>query len=195
MSDGQFKTAVRKFRAARMLCHLSGLRHEEAVTPIALGSAALAARDPRAAIAAYRTAKHIALAETLPAMAAQAELGIAGVYWSTQDLGHARAPYAEIVRLAESLPALQLEAMRMEAECFALQKHPSNAIAAYGQVLDAAERLDPDLRRTTSFTHAGKSLSKLLGALGQTGPSRDVALRVARLEANETAPDGQEASS
>ena len=195
MSDGQFKTAVRKFRAARMLCHLSGLRQEEAVTSIALGSAALAAQDSRAALAAYRTAKPIALAETLPAVAAQAELGIAGVYWSMQDFGKARASYAEVARLTESMPALQLEAMRMEAECFVLEKQPSNAIASYGQVLDAAEQLEPGVRRTTSFTHAGSSLSKLLGALGQAGPSREVEVRMARLNATEIAPGGQEVAS
>ena len=194
MSDGQFKTAVRKFRAARMLCHLSGLTQEEAATSIALGSAALAAQDKRAAIAAYRAAKQIALAGELPVMAAQAELGIAGAHWSTRDFRDARASYGEVMRLAESIPALRLEAMRMEAECFVLEEQPSKAIASYGGVLDAAERFEPVIRRTTSFTHAGKSLAKLLLSLGQTGPSRDVEARVARLDADRTAPGSREVS-
>jgi hypothetical protein len=118
MSDGQLRTAVRKLRAARMLCHLSGLTAEEAATSLALGSAALAAQDKRAAIAAYRTAKQIAVVEALPAMAAQAELGIAGAHWSTHDYREARASYAEVMRLAGAVPALQREAMRMQAECF-----------------------------------------------------------------------------
>ena len=121
MSDGQLGTAVRKLRAARMLCHLSGLVAEEAATSLALGSAALAAQDKRAAIAAYRTAKQIAVAEALPAMAAQAQLGIAGAHWSTHDYRDARASYAEVIRLAGSIPALQREAMRMHAECSVLE--------------------------------------------------------------------------
>jgi hypothetical protein len=116
-SDGRGKTAIRKFRAARMLCHLTGLTEEEAAISIALGSAALAAQDKRAAIAAYRAAKQIALVGALPVMAAQAELGIAGAHWSTQDYPAARASYAEVMRLAESIPALRIEAMRMQAEC------------------------------------------------------------------------------
>lgn len=122
MSDGRFNLAVRKFRAARMLCHLSGLTQEEAGTSLALGSAALAAQETQAALAAYRVAKRIALAEEVPVMAAQAELGIAGVHWLLRDYCNARASYTEVKRLSESMPALQNEAMRMEAECLVLEK-------------------------------------------------------------------------
>ncbi|WP_441292361.1 hypothetical protein ACSRUE_19960 [Sorangium sp. KYC3313] len=182
MTDGQFKTAVRKFRAARMLCHLSGLTQEEAATSIALGSMALAAGDKRAAIAAYRVAKQIAITGEMPAMAAQAELGIAGAHRSTRDYRNARGSYAEAMALAESLPALRIEAMRMTAECFVLEEQPHEAIASYRDVLDAAERLDPGVRRTTSFVHAGEALARLLLALGQPDPSRNVEARVARLQ-------------
>jgi tetratricopeptide (TPR) repeat protein len=192
MSDGQFKTAVRKFRAARMLCHLSGLTQEEAATSIALGSAALAAGDKRAAIAAYRAAKQSAIAEGLSAMAAQAELGIAGAHGSTRDYRDARASYAEVVNLAASIPALRIEAMRMTAECFVLEEQPVQAIASYGEVLDAAEALEPGVRRTTSFAHAGKAFAKLLVSLGQPKAARDVEARVARLEAEGAAPGGPE---
>ena len=128
MSDGQLKTAVRKFRAARMLCHLSGLAQEEAATSLALGSAALAAQDTQAALAAYQVAKRIALAEGVPVMAAQAELGVAGVHWFAHDYRNARASYTEVTRLSESMPALRNEAMRMEAECLALEKNSLKAI-------------------------------------------------------------------
>ena len=194
MSDGHFKVAVRKFRAARMLCHLSGLTQEEAVTSIALGSAALAAEDKRAALAAYRAAKQIALANDLPVMAAQAELGIAGAHWSTQDLGYARASYVEVARLSESIPALRIEAMRMEGECLVLEHQSLKAIASYRATLDAAEQLEPGIRRTTSFAHAGKSLAKLLVSLGQPGSARDVEARVARLDADRAAPSAREVS-
>jgi hypothetical protein len=117
MGDGQFKAATRKFRAARMLCHLSGLTEKEAASSIAAGTAALAAQDKRAALLAYHAAKRIALAAQLPSMAAQAELGIAVAHWSTRDFQSARASYAEVVRLAESSPALRLEAMRMQTAC------------------------------------------------------------------------------
>lgn len=194
MSDGRFKVATRKFRAARMLCHLSGLTPEEAAISIALGSAALAAQDKRAAIAAYRTAKQIALARELSVVAAQAEFGVAGAHFSTHDYRDARASYAEVKRLAESIPALRLEAMRMEAECFVKEEQPLKAIESYREVLDAAERLEPGVRRTTSFAHAGGSLTKLLLSLGQPGPSREVEARVARLGADRAAPGSQEAS-
>ncbi len=128
MSDGRFKIAVRKFRAARMLCHLSGLTQEEAATSLALGGAALAAQDTQAALAAYRVAKRIALAEEVPVMAAQAELGIAGVHWLLRDYRNARASYVEVMRLSESMPALRNEAMRMEAECLVLEKKSLKAM-------------------------------------------------------------------
>ncbi len=128
MSDGHVKVSIRKFRAARMLCHLSGLTQEEAATSLALGSAALAAQDTHAALAAYRVAKRIALAEQVPVMAAQAELGIAGVHWFAQDYRNARASYVEVMRLSESMPALRNEAMRMEAECLVLEKKSLKAM-------------------------------------------------------------------
>jgi tetratricopeptide (TPR) repeat protein len=193
IGDGQFKTAVRKFRAARMLCHLSGLTQDEAATSIALGSAALAAQDNRGALAAYQTAKQIALAGELPVLAAQAELGIAGVHWSMREIRAARASYAEVAKLSESMPALRLEAMRMEAECLILEGQPVQAIAKYREILQTAEGLEPDVRHTTPFMHAGQSLAKLLSSHGQAGAAHEVEAHVARLSGGKTAPGAQEA--
>ncbi|AUX46165.1 uncharacterized protein SOCE26_076700 [Sorangium cellulosum] len=183
MQDGAFKLAVRKLRAARMLCHLSGLGQEEAAASIALGSAAHAAGDPRAALAAFRQGKSLALAAGHRLLGAHAALGEAGVLLAAKRLAEARDVYAEVARLGEEASALVLEAMRMHGECSRLEGHPALARRAWEDALAFAESLEPGVRRTTSYAAAGASLAELLRNAGRPAEALATELRVQQLGA------------
>jgi hypothetical protein len=171
-SKSQFKTAAKKFRAARMLCHLTGLKEEEAMASIALGSALLATGDKVAAIAAYRAGKQIALSIQKLAIAAQAELGVAAIHFFATEYRSARASYADIMHLAADIPPLRLEAMRMEGECYLAEARTADAITSLGVAVDTAAALPPDVRKMTSYAHAGKTLVGVLDRAGEPARAR-----------------------
>ena len=185
MSEGAFKVAARRFRAARMLCHLAGLKELEAAISVAVGSALLATGDEMAAIAAYRQGKALALACSNNLLAAQAELGVAGVRFFGGKYAEARASYREIQALAAEMPPLRLEAMRMEGECHLAEARPAEAIHALSEVVAIAEKLPLQVRRTTSYAHAGKSLAAALNEHGQTSRARATEKRLAMLAAED----------
>jgi hypothetical protein len=186
MSQGSFKLAARRFRAARMLCHLADLPEEEAATSIATGSALLAAGDRSSSIAAYRHGKTTALGCGNKLLAAQAELGIAGVSFLAAEYAKARASYREIEKLAADMPALCIEALRMEGECHLAEARPADAINAFSDVIAAAETLPREVRRTTSYEHAGKSLAAMLDRHGQSARARATEKRLSRLATEDT---------
>jgi hypothetical protein len=188
MSQGSFKLAARRFRAARMLCHLAGLPEQEAATSVAAGSALLAAGDKVAAISAYRQGKTIALGCGNSLLAAQAELGIAGVHFFGRDFEKARASYREIQTLAADMPALWIEAMRMEGECYLAEARPAEAITSFNDVVIAAEKLPVEVRRATSYAHAGKTLTAVLEEHGQSARARATEERLSVLAAEGSTP-------
>ncbi|KYF91673.1 hypothetical protein BE20_14100 [Sorangium cellulosum] len=187
MQDGAFKLAVRKLRAARMLCHVSGLEQEEAAASIALGSAATAAGDPRAALAAFRQGKALALAAGRRLLGAHAALGEAGVLLAAKRLAEAREAYAAAANLGEEAPALVLEAMRMHGECSRLEGHPALAQRTWEDALAFAQSLDPGARKTTSYVAVGASLVELLRTTGRPAEALATELRVQQLGATEKA--------
>jgi hypothetical protein len=186
MSQGSFKLAARRFRAARMLCHLAELPEEEAATSIAAGSALLATGDRVSSIAAYRHGKAAALGCGNKLLAAQAECGIAGVHFLAAEYAKARVSYREIEKLAADMPALCIEAMRMEGECHLAEARPSDAINSFSEVIAAAETLPREVRRTTSYEHAGKSLAAVLDQHGQSARARATEKRLSRLATEDT---------
>ncbi|XYH95153.1 hypothetical protein ACMHYB_46315 [Sorangium sp. So ce1128] len=181
MQDGAFKLAVRKLRAARMLCHLSGLEQEEAAASIALGSAATAAGDSRAALAAFRHGKALALAAGHRLLGAHAALGEAGVLLAAKRLAEAREAYAEVARLGEAAPALVIEAMRMHGECSRLEGQPALAKRTWEDALAFAESLEPGARRTTSYAAVGAALAELLRKAGRPAEALATEQRVLQL--------------
>ncbi|WP_437950922.1 hypothetical protein WME98_09080 [Sorangium sp. So ce296] len=187
MQDGAFKRAVRKLRAARMLCHVSGLDQEEAAASIALGSAATAAGDPRAALAAFRQGKALALAAGRRLLGAHAALGEAGVLLAAKRLAEAREAYAAAANLGQEAPALVLEAMRMHGECSRLEGHPALAKRTWEDALAFAQSLDPGVRKTTSYAAVGASLVELLRTAGRPAEALATELRVQQLGAAEKA--------
>jgi hypothetical protein len=188
MSEGSFKLAARRFRAARMLCHLAGLPEEEAATSIAVGSALLAAGDRVAAIAAYQHGRTAALGCGSKLLAAQAELGVAGAHFFAAEYAKARASYRDIQTLAADAPPLGLEAMRMEGECYLAEARPSEAIASLSDVVAAAEKLPLEVRRATSYAHAGRTLTAVLDEHGLSARARATEKRLSALAAEGTTP-------
>ncbi len=181
LQNQDFKLATKKFRAARMLCHGSGLHDEEATISVALGSAVFGAGDRRAAIAAYLQGKAIALGQNNLALAAQAELGVAAVHLASADYPKARETYAEVRRLATELPALGIEALRMMGDCFVYEKRLPDAIASYGEALEVATALPPEVRARTSYAHAGRALMDALVKQGQSAAAASVKGRLTAL--------------
>ena len=181
MSDRNFKVAAKKFRAARMLCHLSGLEDEEAVSSIALGSVVFAAGDKKAAIAAYRAAKAIALRRNNKTLAAQAELGVAAMHFAGRAFEAARASYREVAELSVEMPPLALEAERMVGECFLAEGRTADAMTPLSAVVNAAAQLPPEIRQTTSFVHAGKTLATLYEQAGHASQARAMVQHLARM--------------
>ena len=162
LRTGGFKIAAKKFRAARMLCHVSGLLDEEAMVSIALGSAAYGAGDRAAAFHAYRRGKEIALARGNKLLAAQAELGVAVVHLASTDYSRARESYGEVITLTSDVPALRIDALRMMGECFVLEGAPSAAVRVWNEALDAVEALPFELRAATPYLAVGRALIVLL---------------------------------
>lgn len=168
-----------------MLCHVSGLGQEEAAASIALGSAANAAGDLRASIAAFRQGKALALAAGHRLLGAHAALGEAGVLLAAKRLAEAREAYAEAARLGEGAPALVLEAMRMHGECSRLEGQPALARRTWEDALAFAGSLDPGARRTTSYAAVGASLAELLRKAGRPAEALATEQRVLQLGATE----------
>jgi tetratricopeptide (TPR) repeat protein len=181
MQKSQFKLAAKKFRAARMLCHLTGLTDEEATMSVALGSAVLANGDRKGAIAAFRHGRQLALLRGNRALAAQAEFGVAGTYFFAADYRNARASYGEIVELATELPPLRLEALRMQGECFLAEQRAADAIAIFGEAVDAAATLPIEVRQATSYVQSGKTLAAVLDKTGQAARARATEKRLEAL--------------
>jgi len=181
MGERNFKGAAKKFRAARMLCHLSGLDDEEAVCSIALGSVVFAAGDKMGAIAAYRTAKAIGLRRNNKTLAAQAELGVAAMHFAGRAFEAARASYRDVAELSADMPPLALEAERMVGECFLAEGRTADAMAPLNAVVNAASQLPPEIRQTTSFVHAGKTLASLYEKAGHASQARAIVQHLAAM--------------
>ena len=181
MHEQNWKLAVRKFRAARMLCHTSGLSDEEALVSIALGSAVFAAGDRRGAIAAYKRGQEIAVVRDNPTLAAQAEFGVAAVYFAGGQYAEARASYRRVATVAGHLPPLVIDAVRMEAECFLAEGRLDDAERSFCETLAIAEALTPEDRGGTSFAFAGRALAELLQTRGRTQDAAGTLTRVERL--------------
>lgn len=99
LADHEPRVAVRKLRAAKMLCHLDRLEALEGAVLLGLGSAYLHTQNRQGALAAYASAKELGTKLRQPTLAAQALLGTAAVRRAAGDGSAARAAYSEIVDL------------------------------------------------------------------------------------------------
>ena len=173
-----WKLAVKKFRAARMLCRVSGLVEEEACASIALGSAEFALGDRRAAIAAYRRGGELATQRGNVTLAAQAELGVAAVHFAAGEWEKARVAYRAVAGMTKDLPPLHVDAIRMEGEAFIAEGLWTHAETSFSEVLDIAESLPTDQREMTSFRFAGSSLVALYDRAGSRAKSTQARQRL-----------------
>ena len=163
MASGDVKRAAKKFRAARMLCRLTGMKEQEAATSIGLGSIVFGMGDPKRAVYAFRRGREIADSLGNNALAAQAELGVAAVLFAGKDWDGARACYCNVQQLAAALPSLVIEATRMEGECLRMAGSSDRAATTYARALEVAMVLPPDARAATSAQHAARALAAIVG--------------------------------
>lgn len=99
LANHEPRVAVRKLRAAKMLCRLDRLEALEGAVLLGLGSAYLHTQNRHGALAAYASANELGTKLAQPTLAAQALLGTAAVRRAAGDGSSARAAYREIVEL------------------------------------------------------------------------------------------------
>lgn len=117
LAEGRPKEAVRKYRAARMLCELTGLKREALVATMALGNCYAALQNYRGAQAAYERARGTASELERPDLEAQALFGLGFIAMLERRFADARPLYQAILkRVAEDSP-LHSEARRLVDAC------------------------------------------------------------------------------
>ncbi|NUP09132.1 MAG: hypothetical protein HOW73_24035 [Polyangiaceae bacterium] len=185
--EGNFELAAKKFRMARTLCLVSGLKHEHATCAIAVGTAEFSCgRTPRA-LEAFR--QGVKLAQELGAvqLELQATLGIASTFLNEKMYDDARAGYQRVYDLADGSPGMRVEALRMQGECFDAQLRPGDAVANWNRAIDEVAALDPLLRTATSYTLVARRLGEVLTRIGRAHEVPPIDARVRSLEAEATA--------
>ncbi|HTJ81876.1 MAG TPA: hypothetical protein VL400_09120 [Polyangiaceae bacterium] len=117
LAGGTAKEAIRKYRAARILCEATGLARESIVVTLGLGTAYVASTNLAAAEAAYRQAVARAEAIAAPALSAQARFGLGAVLVMQSRWRDARGEYEAIAAAVTDESPLRKEALRMVQAC------------------------------------------------------------------------------
>jgi len=121
LSEGKPKEAVKKYRAARVLCEATGLTQEAIVVTLGLGTALISAQNLRGAEAAYRDALERAEGKRNtpphPALIVQAQLGLGAVLVMQTRWRDAREQYDHIAASVPDESPLRKEALRMIEAC------------------------------------------------------------------------------
>lgn len=113
LHDGRPKDAVRKYRAARTLTEATGLKNENLLATMALGTAYATVGNPRAAAASYERARRLAMAARRPDVAAQALFGLGYVYMNERRWADAAGAYSAVLPLLADDSPLKGEARRL----------------------------------------------------------------------------------
>lgn len=123
LAEGKHADAIRRFRVARSLAQVTGLRGEELVASMALGSAYAGTSNHRGALASYERARR--LAETLGRadLSAQALFGIGYIHMIEKRFGDSAVIYRAIVLSLPDDSPLRREARRLSEA--ALRHDPS----------------------------------------------------------------------
>ncbi len=187
-SEGKFELAAKRFRMARTLCFVSGLKQEQAICALAVGTAHFSCGRHDRALEAYREGLTLARELRAPRLCMQAELGIALTHYTRKEHPLAREAYARVHALAGELAPMRLEALRMTGECFLEERRPADAVATFTQALDEAEALDPPVRASTAFRQVGARLRDTLQWIGRPQDLPALMDRLARLESDPNAP-------
>ena len=113
LQEGNARQATRKYRAARTLAQLTGLRNETLFTTMALGSAYATLKNLRGAEASFQSARQIAAELARPDVEAQALFGLGFVFMLERRFRDAAAIYQVLSETAEETSPLRNEALRL----------------------------------------------------------------------------------
>lgn len=181
-SEGKHELATKKFRMARTLCHLRGLRQEEVTCAIAVGTGHFTCGRYDRARQAFEEARSLGVELEASRVVMQAELGIATTYLAQSEYMKARQAYRKVYDAAAGLPPMQVESLRMQGECFVQERRAADAIEIWMLALDEVEALDPPQRGGTAFKFIGKRLVEELTSLGKVHHAPAVQRRIAEIE-------------
>ncbi len=112
LNEGRAKEAIRKMRAARMLCESTGLVREGLFVTIGLGTAYVVAKNLKAAEACYEHARKRAAELELRPLEVQACFGLAQLRIMQLRRAEARPAFERIVELEPQDSPLRAEAQR-----------------------------------------------------------------------------------
>jgi hypothetical protein len=129
LSQGRPKEAVRKMRAARMLCESSGLVREGLIVTIGLGTAYVTAQNLKAADACYELARKRAAGAEMQTLEIQALFGLGQVRVLQQRFAEASPAFERIADLTPLDSPLHREALRMVEVC--KRRDPRFGLPAY----------------------------------------------------------------
>lgn len=129
LSLGRPKEAVRKMRAARMLCEASGLVREGLIVTIGLGTAYVTAQNLKAADACYELARKRAAEGELQPLELQALFGLGQARVLQRRFAEASPAFERIAELTPSESPLHAEALRMVEVC--KRKDPQFGLPAF----------------------------------------------------------------
>ncbi|NUP10716.1 MAG: hypothetical protein HOW73_32125 [Polyangiaceae bacterium] len=117
LQDGAPKVAVRKLRAARMLCDATGLVRQGALITIGLGTAYIGTGNMRGAEAAYQLGQRRAVELNERALDVQACFGLGQLRIMMKRFIEARPCFERIVELEPEESPLRAEALRLVEVC------------------------------------------------------------------------------
>lgn len=160
MGEGRASDAIRSQREARDLAERAGLSRESVLFEIMMGSYALQAGAPDAALRAFEAAAGRAIAARFPELAAQAFLAKGGALLVGRKTDQAAVAYAEAGKLAaDKLPALAIEGYRLAGSLLASLRQEQQAIAVWNRALEIAGALQPNIRGATSASEVARAVA------------------------------------
>jgi tetratricopeptide (TPR) repeat protein len=117
LARGEHREALRKLRAARVLCEATGLRTEAVLIGLGVGTAYVATRNLRAARVQYATCRARALELERTDLAAQADFALGQLWLNEARYDEARPCFERIVAALDPASPLAVEAKRLAEAC------------------------------------------------------------------------------
>lgn len=117
LARGEHREALKKLRAARMLCEATGLRVEAVLATLGVGTAYVAAQNLRAARAHYESAAQRARELERPDLAAQADFALGQLSLMQARYDEARPAFERIAASVDPASPLAAEAKRLAEAC------------------------------------------------------------------------------
>lgn len=151
-----------------------GWAHLQVIALFTLANGYIGGKNFDKAVESYRKARQIAAdfgvkePQIGKQLEIQAIMGEAGCYLGKQDFATGAVTYAQAAPLAREIdkPHLELEAWRMTAFCRHYLKDHTDAWGFYRKALETGEKIDPELRPSTTLPYVGQALLELRSKSG-----------------------------